>query len=79
MLANQSDSLAMKAIELLTKVEAAEALRGGVTVSFINQLIARKKLAVVKLGYRTVRIPRAALENYIETHTVAGGSHPRVK
>jgi excisionase family DNA binding protein len=56
---------------LLTKQEAGDEM-GGLSIGFINDLIARKKLPVVKLGYRTVRISRAAVLDYIAKHTVAG-------
>jgi len=61
----------MKSNQLLTKRETGGEM-GGVSVSFVNQLIAQKLLPVVKLGYRTVRIPRAAVLDYIAKHTVAG-------
>ena len=55
---------------LLTKVEAGAEM-GGLSVSFVNQLIARKKLPVVKLGYKTVRIRRTDLEAFLKEHTLA--------
>jgi excisionase family DNA binding protein len=54
---------------LLTKLEAGEAM-GGLSVSFVNQLIARKKLPVVKLGYRTVRVRRTDIESFLQRHTL---------
>lgn len=56
---------------LLTKLEAGDEM-GGLSVSFVNQLIARKKLPVVKLGYRTVRIRRTDVEAFLQNHTLAG-------
>ena len=60
--------------ELITKGETA-ALLGGqnepVSISFVNQLLAKKKLPKVRLSYRVCRIPRAAVEDYIRSHTTA--------
>ena len=56
---------------LLTKREVGTEM-GGLSVSFVNQLIARKKLPVVKIGYRTVRIRRTEVEAFLERHTLAG-------
>lgn len=67
----------MNTHELLTKSEVCAEIGGNVTVSFINGLIARKKLPVVRLGYRTVRIPRKAVAEYIESHTLGGSSNQR--
>jgi excisionase family DNA binding protein len=58
---------------LLGKAEVARQL-GGVSVSFVNQLLARKALPRVRLGYRTVRIPQAAVTKYIEAHTLLSNS-----
>jgi predicted DNA-binding transcriptional regulator AlpA len=54
---------------LLTKREVAEEL-GGVSVSFVNQLLARRLLAKVRLSYRVCRIPRASVEQYIRERTM---------
>jgi excisionase family DNA binding protein len=63
--------VSMKNQSLLTKLEASEEM-GGVSLSFVNQLIARKKLPVVKLGYKTVRIRRTDIEDFLQKHTLAG-------
>lgn len=55
--------------DLLTKLETAEAL-GGVSVSYINQLLARRVLPKVKLSYKCARIPRAAVEAFIASRTI---------
>lgn len=54
---------------LLTKREVAEEL-GGVSISFVNQLLARRRLPKVRLSYRVCRIPRAAVEEYIADRTL---------
>ena len=54
---------------LLTKLKVRELL-GGVSLSFVNGLIARKKLPVIKLGYKTVRIRSTDLEDFVENHTI---------
>lgn len=54
---------------LLTKLEVAEEL-GGVSISFVNQLLARRLLPKVRLSYRVCRIPRAAVEQYILNRTI---------
>ena len=54
--------------QLVSKAEAA-AILGGVSVSFINSLLARKKLPRVRLSYKCVRIPRQAVEDYISKRT----------
>jgi excisionase family DNA binding protein len=54
--------------DLLSKSETAELL-GGVSVSFVNQLLGKKKLPKVRLSYRVCRIPRKAVEEYITAHT----------
>jgi len=53
----------------LTKPEVAEEL-GGVSVSFVNQLLARRLLPKVRLSYRVCRIPRDAVEQYILSRTI---------
>lgn len=55
---------------LLTKREVGTEM-GGLSVSFVNQLIARKKLPVVKIGYRTVRIRRTDVAAFLQKHTLA--------
>jgi len=42
---------------------------GGVSVSFVNQLLAKKKLPKVRLSYRVTRIPRQAVEEFIAART----------
>ena len=56
--------------DLITKQEAADLL-GGVSLSFINQLLGKRKLPKVRVSYRVTRIPRKAVEDYIASHTVA--------
>ena len=60
--------------DLISKGETA-ALLGGqsepVSISFVNQLLAKKKLPKVRLSYRVTRIPRKAVEDYIAAHTTA--------
>jgi len=58
--------------DLITKAEAAEMLGGRgspVSLSYINQLLGRKKLPRVRLSYRVTRIPRQAVEDYIRSCT----------
>jgi len=61
----------MSANDLLTKQEAANLLGGSkpVSISFIDQLLARRKLPRVRLSYKVCRIPRAAVEEYIRSRT----------
>jgi len=54
---------------LLTKPEVAEEL-GGVSVSYVNQLLARRLLPKVRLSYRVCRIPRDAVEQFIRSRTI---------
>lgn len=54
---------------LLTKSETA-ALLGNVSISFVNQLLARRRLPRVRLSYKVCRIPRAAVEEFIRSRTV---------
>ncbi|MBE2180902.1 MAG: helix-turn-helix domain-containing protein [Chthoniobacterales bacterium] len=56
---------------LITKQQAAEMIGGEkpVSVSFINQLLARRKLPKVRLSYKVCRIPRAAVEAFIASRT----------
>ena len=56
--------------DLITKQEAADLL-GGVSLSFINQLLGKKKLPKVRLSYRVTRIPRRAVEEFIVARTTA--------
>jgi excisionase family DNA binding protein len=56
-------------VELLRVEEAARLLRIG--RSKLYQLLARGELPVVRIG-RSVRIPRRALEEWIEAHTMSG-------
>lgn len=53
---------------LVTKREAAEML-GGVSISFINSLLSRRKLPRVRLSYRLTKIPKEAVERFVESHT----------
>jgi hypothetical protein len=60
--------------DLISKGEAAKLLGGNsepVSISFINVLLAKKKLPKVRLSYRVCRIPRAAVEDYIARNTTA--------
>lgn len=61
----------MSAETLLTKQEAANLLGGStpVSVSYVNQLLARRKLPKVRLSYKVCRIPRAAVEEFIHSRT----------
>jgi len=54
--------------DLVSKREVAEML-GGVSISFINSLLSRRKLPRVRLGYRLIKIPRAAVERFIASRT----------
>lgn len=57
---------------LITKDQAAEML-GGVSTSFIDQQLALKRLAKVRLSYRTVRIPLSSIERFIAERTIISG------
>ncbi len=57
-------------VDLIDKAEVGRML-GGVSVSFVNQLLAKKKLPKVRLSYRVCRIPRAAVEEFIAARTTA--------
>ncbi|MCE0483218.1 MAG: hypothetical protein LV479_03150 [Methylacidiphilales bacterium] len=64
----------MSATDLVSKRETASLLGGHgepVSISFVNQLLAKKKLPKVRLSYRVCRIPRKAVEDYIAAHTTA--------
>ena len=58
---------------LLDKKEAARRIGGSrpVSISFIDQLLARKLLPRVKLSYKVTRIPAEAVEQYIRSRTIA--------
>jgi len=63
----------MSATDLITKAEAAQLLGGEgkpVSISFINQLLGRRRLQKVRLSYKVCRIPRASVEDYIRSRTV---------
>jgi hypothetical protein len=57
---------------LIDKVETARQIGGNkpVSISFVNQLLARKLLPRVRISYRVTRIPQAAVTEYIRSHTV---------
>jgi hypothetical protein len=59
--------------ELIDKREAARLIGGSkpVSISFIDQLLARKVLPRVKLSYKVTRIPLKAVSEYIAIRTVA--------
>ena len=52
----------------LTKQQVAERL-GNTSVRFVDELLARRMLPRVKLGFKLVRIPADAVECYIREHT----------
>ena len=58
--------------ELLTKSEVAQLLGGSqpASVSYVDQLLARKKLPRVRLSYKMTRIPRQAVEEFIRSRTI---------
>jgi hypothetical protein len=58
--------------QLLDKAETARQIGGSkpVSISFIDQLLARRILPRVRIGYRTVRIPQDAVTEYIRCRTV---------
>jgi len=63
----------MCAADLLSKEDTAKLLGGEnspVSLSFVNVLLAKKKLPKVRLSYRVTRIPRQAVEEYIRNRTV---------
>jgi hypothetical protein len=53
---------------LITKREVAEML-GGVSISFVNSLLSRRKLPRVRLSYKVTKIPRDAVEKFIASRT----------
>lgn len=56
---------------LLTTTEAARVLRIGKTSLY--ELVKRGDLAKVKIGTKTVRIPRAEIERYLASLTATSG------
>lgn len=62
----------LQADPLFTKDQTAERL-GGVSTSFVDQQLALKRLAKVRLSYRTVRIPLSSIERFIAERTVIAG------
>ena len=53
----------MRVTELVDKVEAARLLGGEgkpVSISFVNQLLAQRRLQKVRLSYKVCRITRAS-------------------
>jgi len=55
--------------ELITKAEAAQML-GGVTVGYVDQLLAKRRLPKVRLSYKVCRIPRQAVADFIASRTI---------
>jgi hypothetical protein len=53
---------------LVTKQEVAGML-GGVSISFVNSLLSRRKLPRVRLSYKLTKIPRDAVEKFIASRT----------
>ena len=53
---------------LLTKQQVATRF-GGVSVRFVDELLARRALPKIKLGAKLVRIPAKAVEDYLAAHT----------
>jgi excisionase family DNA binding protein len=60
----QSD---VKGDRLFTRKEAAERLN--VTLRFVTRCVQERRIRYVRVG-RLIRIPEAALNEYIATHTV---------
>jgi excisionase family DNA binding protein len=58
----------VKKRDLVNKKEAAEML-GGVSLSFVNSLLSRRKLPRVRLSYKVTKIPRDAVEKFIASRT----------
>jgi hypothetical protein len=59
--------------DLISKAEVARLLGGEgspVSLSYVNQLLGRKKLPKVRLSYRVTRIPRQAVLDFIRSRTV---------
>ena len=52
--------------KLLTYAEAAQML--GVRVRYVRQMVQDGKLAAIRIGHRTVRIPEAAVKLFIANH-----------
>ena len=60
-------------MNLITKEQAARMIGGDespVSISYINQLIARKKLPTHRMSYRVTRIPRESVEEFISSRLV---------
>lgn len=57
--------------ELLTVKQAAQHLH--LTEDQIYNWVRRGRLRVVKLGHRTMRIPRRELEAFLAAHTIRKG------
>lgn len=57
---------------LIDKAEAARQLGGNkpVSISHINQLLARRILPRVRISYRVTRIPQDAVTEYIRARTI---------
>lgn len=68
-----SDSCSkLTADDLITKAEAARLLGGNgtpVSIGYVGKLLTRKRLPRIKLSYKTVRIPRSAVEEFIRSRT----------
>ena len=56
---------------LLSKRETAEIL-GGVSISYVNSLLAKRKLPRIRLSYKMTKIPRDAVEKFIASRTETG-------
>ena len=65
-----SATIVKKISDLVDKEETARLL-GDVSISFVNVLLAKKRLPKVRLSYRVTRIPRAAVEEFIARNTTA--------
>jgi excisionase family DNA binding protein len=62
--------------DLLTKVEVARLLGGDASPSYVDKLLAARKLPRVRLSYKMTRIPRAAVEEFIRSRTIAAVTRP---
>jgi hypothetical protein len=63
----------MSVTELVDKVEAARLLGGEgkpVSISFVNQLLAQRRLQKVRLSYKVCRITRASIEAFLASRTI---------
>lgn len=58
--------------KLIDKAETARQIGGNkpVSIFFVNQLLAKKVLPCVRIGYRTVRTPQDAVTEYVRSRTV---------